>query len=115
MRRRVLWVVNCALVLIIAILVVHIIGVRFPSVGKVRALVDAEPPACFVGYRGVFSAVSLDDCCRGVAEQLSCSFEKNVINSIRTDFSCSTGHGDVLSFRLNANAKAWCSERGYVP
>ncbi len=115
MREKLLWVVNVALVLVILIIGLHLYGVAFPSVGKVRALIDGEEPACGVRYGGEFSEVDMAVCCREASQQLSCTSKNNVFNGVRYDYVCYTGQGDVAVYLLNAKAHNLCSDVVRMP
>ncbi len=115
MHEKYLWVVNIALVVVIVIVVLHLSGITFPSVGKVRALVDGEEPMCGVQYNSVFSPVDMSVCCRGASQQLSCNHKSEIVFGVRYDYICSTGHGDVAVYLLNAKAHNECSTLVRMP
>ena len=115
MRAKILWVVNAALVVIIIIVALHISGVMFPSVGKVRALLDGEEPACGVRYGSSFSSLDISVCCREASQQLSCAHNSNVFSAVRYDYVCFTGSGDVAVYLLNAKAYTLCRDVMRMP
>lgn len=115
MREKFLWVVNIALVFVILIVVLHLYGVAFPSVGKVRALLDGEEPACGVRYGADFSFLDMSVCCREASQQLGCVHKNEVISGTRYDYVCYTGHGDVAVYLLNAKAHNLCSSVVRMP
>ncbi len=115
MHEKILWIVNFSLIMVIVLLVVHMAGVQFPSVGKVRALLDGEDPACFVQYKSDVSVLNMGLCCRVASQQLDCARRNSINLGVRTDYVCSTGRGDVAFYLLNAKAYNACSEVGRMP
>ena len=113
-RERVLFVVNCSLLVFIILLLLNLGGFSLPSVGKVRSLFDGEEPFCAVLYNGSAQSLDLNRCCLEARAQLDCIPLQHIVEGVRTDIACKTG-ASLISYNLNFKARQYCSEQVIWP
>ncbi len=108
---RTWFIINVSLGILAALLVLTLIGIKFPTFGQAQYYFDKEEPLCGVDWKGeITSLQDLDRCCLQAREQLECHHQAS--NSF--DWLCQSGASDeVVKYRLNNKAYNYCQQQPY--
>ena len=107
------WVVlDAALALLAIVLLLPLLGVAVPSVGRVALLLDSSEPLCAVQWQTQITFwPEIGRCCLEARKQLGCLPELAIAEGQELSWRCQTGEGDVLKYRLNDKAYAFCQQQ----
>ncbi|HLC71598.1 MAG TPA: hypothetical protein VJI32_06305 [Candidatus Nanoarchaeia archaeon] len=107
---RVWWAINISLALLSFILVLMLMGIKLPSVGKALSALDSQEPICIVQVGEEHSRWDdLPRCCLEAQAQLECVHEPQQFEEGNTDFSCRTSV--QLQYQLNNKALSYCQQQ----
>src|SRR3989344_7643558 len=72
LKKRMFVIIDVSLALIAGILLLHLFGFNFPSLGDAKAAIAPGEPACFYEYEREFNlAASLEMCCWEAVKRVS--------------------------------------------
>jgi hypothetical protein len=110
-QKRVLVIVNVALVFVAFLLILNLFNVQITPLGQ--AAVPREG-LCVINYKEDFSVTNdLDRCCFEAAKQLTCLRERQVIDEIgQTEWVCKTGEVGP-KILLDDTARRYCVKQPY--
>lgn len=112
--QKVLAAMNISLALIAILLLLHLFGLRFPSLGQAFVSLDKTSPLCVVQWQQEFTPWNdYDRCCLEARRQLECSREEQQLAAGAVQWHCATGAGNVPTIWLNSKVYAYCREQPF--
>jgi hypothetical protein len=111
MNEKVLWTINVALVFVAVFLILNLLDMGLPTLGKAQYWLDDSEPICIASFGAQKSLIGMDSCCYGLQMQLACENWKEpvMVNGEEMDVSkrCYTGKG-AIDYFVNMKAFNYC-------
>lgn len=112
-QQKVMVVMNVSLVFISFLLVLSLLDVELPTLGKAQFALDGNEPICVGNYADQFVEFeNLDICCFEARKKLSCFNENNFVFGEDLEKVCRTGVGDTAVF-MNNKAHLYCTQQSF--
>ena len=105
---RALFIINVSLGLLSVLLVLMLLGVKFPTLGQAQYALDKEEPACVIQWgEEATPFTDVDRCCLQARQQFECQAQ----SKDNLDWMCGSGGG--LQIWLNNKAYNYCKQQPY--
>ena len=105
---KTLFIINVSLGLLSVLLLLMLIGIELPTLGKAQYYLDKEEPLCLVNWKEEFTPwEDLDRCCLEARKQVECHKEKYG----GADWLCESGAS--VNYWLNNKAYSYCRQQPY--
>jgi hypothetical protein len=111
--KRTMVIINIALALMAIVLLLHLFGVKIPSVGHAIYVLDTNDPVCVVESSELNTVPDLNRCCLEASKQVECFRESTSIEQGDVHWICHSGSGNHFKYRLNNKAYQFCLEQPY--
>ena len=103
--------INFSLGLVILLLILPLLGIELPTLGKAQEVFNRDSPLCVVQWQDKHTSWdNIDRCCLEARKQLSCSRGGELFEEGSTDWDCTTGES-TIHYRLNDKAYYYCTQQ----